>query len=94
MDSVRMPFGGGADSAPVRRAVREVLVGWQATHVTDDALTVITELVHNVIRHTGAGGRVELTRSRTRSGSRFSTTPIDHCVASSRTRTASAVVAC
>ncbi|WFF04622.1 ATP-binding protein [Micromonospora sp. WMMD1076] len=62
MDSVRMHFDDGADSALVRQAAREVLAGWEAAHVADDALTVITELIHNVIKHTDTGGRLDLTR--------------------------------
>ncbi|MDG4800071.1 ATP-binding protein [Micromonospora sp. WMMD980] len=62
MDSVRMPFGGSADSAPVRQAARKILADWDAAHVADDALAVITELMHNVIRHTDDGGKLELTR--------------------------------
>ncbi|MEW2443646.1 ATP-binding protein [Micromonospora marina] len=62
MDPVRMPFDRSADSAPVRQAAREILVDWDAAHIADDALAVITELVHNVIRHTDAGGRLDLSR--------------------------------
>ncbi|XVV15710.1 ATP-binding protein [Actinoplanes sp. CA-131856] len=48
------------DSASLRQAAHGWLVTWQDGEVVEDALLVITELVQNVVQHTGDGGEVAL----------------------------------
>ncbi|MFI6077181.1 ATP-binding protein [Actinoplanes sp. NPDC051343] len=60
MQVLRLPFDHGTDSATVRQVARGHLIHWQTAELVDDTLLVITELVQNVIRHTGDGGEVAL----------------------------------
>ncbi|GAA0461618.1 hypothetical protein Ade02nite_16190 [Paractinoplanes deccanensis] len=63
MQALRVPFDHRTDSAALRHAVHDRLVSRQAGEVVDDTLLVITELVQNVIQHTGDGGELTLSRS-------------------------------
>jgi anti-sigma regulatory factor (Ser/Thr protein kinase) len=63
MDALRLPFDHGTDSAVLRRTAQRVLASWQSPDLVDDTLLVITELVQNVVQHTGDGGELTLSRS-------------------------------
>jgi serine phosphatase RsbU (regulator of sigma subunit) len=58
---LRLPFTAEVDGATLRSAARRVLAGRQAPDLIDDTLVVITELVQNAVKHTGAGGDLVLT---------------------------------
>nr|WP_296069264.1 ATP-binding protein [uncultured Actinoplanes sp.] len=60
MQALRLPFDHDTDSASLRHAAEGRLAGWQAAEQVDDTLLVITELVQNVIQHTGDGGELAL----------------------------------
>jgi hypothetical protein len=60
MQAVRLPFDHDTDSASLRHAAEDRLLSWQAAELVDDTLLVITELVQNVIQHTGHGGELAL----------------------------------
>jgi anti-sigma regulatory factor (Ser/Thr protein kinase) len=62
MQVLRLPFDHHTDGASLRHAAQPRLIGWQAAELIDDTLLVITELVHNVIQHTGDGGEVTISR--------------------------------
>jgi anti-sigma regulatory factor (Ser/Thr protein kinase) len=62
MSPRRLSFTHRTDSSSVRRAVLTFLKGCQGPDQVEDSLLVITELVQNVVRHTGDGGDVVLTR--------------------------------
>jgi hypothetical protein len=62
MQVLRLPFDHRTDSALLRQAAQRRLITWQAAELVDDTLLVITELVHNVIQHTGDGGELALSR--------------------------------
>ena len=64
MQVLRLPFDHHTDGASLRHAARPHLISWQAAELVDDALLVITELVHNVIQHTGDGGELMISRPR------------------------------
>jgi anti-sigma regulatory factor (Ser/Thr protein kinase) len=64
MQVLRLPFDHHADGASLRHAAEPHLIGWQAAELVDDTLLVITELVHNVIQHTGDGGELAVSRPR------------------------------
>jgi serine phosphatase RsbU (regulator of sigma subunit)/anti-sigma regulatory factor (Ser/Thr protein kinase) len=59
---LRTPFSRDVDSATLRSTARQALTGWQPPDLLDDTLVVITELVHNAVRHTGEGGELVITR--------------------------------
>lgn len=61
MESVRLQFDHGAPGAVVRQVARTALAGWHASYPQEDVLLVVTELVHNVTRHTADGGELVLT---------------------------------
>ena len=63
VDAVRLRFERGAAAGTARRAVREALDRWKLAHLADDALLVTTELMQNVVRHTGDGGVLVVCRS-------------------------------
>jgi anti-sigma regulatory factor (Ser/Thr protein kinase) len=62
MDPLRLPFAHRTDYAAVRQYARRFLGQWQAPELVDDSLLVITELVENVVQHTGDGGELLLHR--------------------------------
>jgi anti-sigma regulatory factor (Ser/Thr protein kinase) len=62
MEVLRLPFDHHSDSAALRHAAQHRLSGWQTADQVDDTLLVITELMQNVIQHTGDGGELALTR--------------------------------
>jgi anti-sigma regulatory factor (Ser/Thr protein kinase) len=62
MEVLRLPFDQRSDSAVLRHAVQRRLAAWQTDEQVDDTLLVITELMQNVIQHTGDGGEVTLIR--------------------------------
>ncbi|WP_161952598.1 ATP-binding protein, partial [Actinoplanes sp. TFC3] len=62
MEPLRLPFGQRTDYAVLRQRARLVLGQWQPAPLVDDALLVITELVENVVQHTGNGGELSLPR--------------------------------
>lgn len=61
MNSIRLRFDHGAPAAVARQAARTALTGWRASYPLEDVLLVVTELVHNVTRHTADGGELVLT---------------------------------
>ncbi|WP_090789714.1 ATP-binding protein [Asanoa ishikariensis] len=63
MDVVWLRFERGTAAGIARRAVREALDGWKLAHLADDAMLVTTELMQNVVRHTGNGGELLVRRS-------------------------------
>jgi anti-sigma regulatory factor (Ser/Thr protein kinase) len=63
VDAMRLRFERGAAAGSARGAVREALDRWKLAHLADDALLVTTELVQNVLRHTGAGGVLVVRRT-------------------------------
>ncbi len=63
VDAMRLRFERGAAAGTARRAVREALDRWKLAHLADDALLVTTELMQNVVRHTGEGGVLVVSRS-------------------------------
>ena len=62
MDPMRLPFAHRTDYAALRQHARNVLNEWQTPELVDDTLLVITELVENVVQHTGDGGELLLHR--------------------------------
>ena len=62
MDPMRLPFAHRTDYAALRQCARTVLGQWQTPELVDDTLLVITELVENVVQHTGDGGELLLRR--------------------------------
>ena len=66
MDTLRLSFTDDPDSASIRRSARRALDGWQTPDLIGDTLVVITELIHNAVKHTGDGGELVMIR---RSGS-------------------------
>ena len=58
MDQLRVSFSSGADCAALRSRARHTLHQWGCSEVVDDTLVVITELVQNVVQHTGDGGEL------------------------------------
>ncbi|MEV4407771.1 ATP-binding protein [Actinoplanes sp. NPDC049598] len=61
MQALRLPFDHRTDTASLRHAAHGWLISWQDGDVVEDTLLVITELVQNVVQHTGDGGEVALT---------------------------------
>jgi anti-sigma regulatory factor (Ser/Thr protein kinase) len=59
MDYLRLPFTCAADSASIRGRAAGLLAG-QPAETVQDVLLVITELVDNVVQHTGGGGELHL----------------------------------
>jgi DNA-binding NarL/FixJ family response regulator len=51
--------------APARRFVRQTLDAWQLTHLIDDALLVVTELVANAMTHAESDCQLRLSRTPT-----------------------------
>jgi anti-sigma regulatory factor (Ser/Thr protein kinase) len=62
MDPLRLPFAHSTDCATLRQHARPVLSQWQTSEQVGDTLLVITELVENVVQHTGNGGELVLRR--------------------------------
>ena len=62
MDPMRLSFAHRTDYAALRQYARKVLGQWQTPELVDDTLLVITELVENVVQHTGDGGELLLHR--------------------------------
>ncbi len=62
MDPLRLPFDHHTDSASLRHTAQHQLTDWQDREAVGDTLLVITELVQNVIQHTGDGGELALSR--------------------------------
>ena len=62
MQALRLPFDHDTDSASLRHAAEGRLLAWQNAELVNDTLLVITELVQNVIQHTGDGGELALSR--------------------------------
>ncbi|WP_306214841.1 ATP-binding protein [Actinoplanes sp. RD1] len=62
MDPLRLPFAHSTDCAVLRQQARQVLASWQDPGQVEDSLLVITELVENVVQHTGDGGELLLRR--------------------------------
>jgi hypothetical protein len=59
MESLQLPFIRAEDSAQLRSQTAPLVAG-RAPEVLDDVLLVITELVDNVVQHTGNGGELHL----------------------------------
>jgi anti-sigma regulatory factor (Ser/Thr protein kinase) len=59
MDLLRLRFSGAGENASIRSRTAELLAG-QPTEVVQDVLLVVTELVANVVQHTGDGGELHL----------------------------------
>ncbi len=49
-----------ATAAEARRFIRNALIAWRIEHVTDQAITVATELIGNAVRHTHAPQQLRL----------------------------------
>ncbi len=62
MDPMRLSFAHRTDYAALRQYARQILGQWQTPELVDDTLLVITELVENVVQHTGNGGELLLLR--------------------------------
>jgi anti-sigma regulatory factor (Ser/Thr protein kinase) len=62
MNPLRLSFEHSADCAALRSQARSVLGQWDSPDLVDDALLVITELVENVVQHTGDGGHLTMRR--------------------------------
>ncbi len=62
MDPLRLPFEHSTDYAALRQHARQALDRWQDPALVGDSLLVITELVENVVQHTGDGGELVLHR--------------------------------
>jgi anti-sigma regulatory factor (Ser/Thr protein kinase) len=62
MEPLRLPFDHHIESGSLRHAARPCLAIWQAQDLVDDTLLVISELVQNVIQHTGDGGELAVSR--------------------------------
>ena len=61
MDKMSVRFEHDVSGAFIRRSLRAVLHGWQLPEdVMYDAQLVVTELVHNVVRHTTDGGELHV----------------------------------
>ncbi|MEV6632490.1 ATP-binding protein [Actinoplanes sp. NPDC051470] len=63
MDPLRLSFSHGADCAALRHQARQALGPHQSPELVDDVLLVITELVQNVVQHTGDGGELTMRRN-------------------------------
>ncbi|MEU4424491.1 hypothetical protein AB0F81_28050 [Actinoplanes sp. NPDC024001] len=61
MSSLWVSFAGDSDRAVVRESARRFLDGWLTPGLVEETLTVIGELVTDVLRHAGSG---ELVLSR------------------------------
>jgi anti-sigma regulatory factor (Ser/Thr protein kinase) len=61
MEALRLPFSHAEDSAAMRQCAAELLDG-QPAETVQDVLLVITELIDNVVQHTGGGGELHLRR--------------------------------
>ncbi|GLY02751.1 MULTISPECIES: ATP-binding protein [Actinoplanes] len=61
IEVLRLPLRHGDPSAPVRHLVRDLLDPWCPPEALGDVLAVVSELVHNVTRHTPGGGELVLT---------------------------------
>ncbi|WP_433306346.1 ATP-binding protein [Actinoplanes sp. CA-030573] len=59
MESVRLPFARAEESARMRATVAHLLTG-QPADMVHDVLLVVTELVDNVVQHTGDGGELRV----------------------------------
>ncbi|MFG1610349.1 ATP-binding protein [Actinoplanes sp. NPDC049265] len=59
---LRLAFSHGADCAALRSRARDALGHSAGPELVDDALLVITELVENVVQHTGNGGELTVRR--------------------------------
>src|SRR4051794_9181373 len=59
MDSLRLPFSDAGETATMRCRAADLL-GGPAVDGVQDVLLVITELVDNVVQHTGCGGELHL----------------------------------
>ncbi|GAB2583079.1 hypothetical protein Aab01nite_84310 [Paractinoplanes abujensis] len=64
MEQLRVSFTHRTDLASLRSDARSMLVRLQSPAALDDALLVITELVENVMQHTGDGGELVVRRHR------------------------------
>jgi anti-sigma regulatory factor (Ser/Thr protein kinase) len=64
MEALRLPFSRAEDSAAMRQSAAELLDG-QPAETVQDVLLVITELIDNVVQHTGGGGELHLRREET-----------------------------
>jgi anti-sigma regulatory factor (Ser/Thr protein kinase) len=62
MDPLRLAFSHSGDCANLRSQARLALGRSQSPELVDDALLVITELVENVVQHTGDGGELTMRR--------------------------------
>ena len=62
MQVLRFPFDHRTDTASLRHASEKHLRAWQEPDVVDDTLLVVTELIHNVVQHTGGGGELVISR--------------------------------
>ena len=61
MDALQLAFLRAGDGAAIRRTASELLSG-HPDEMVEDVLLVITELVDNVVQHTGGGGELHLRR--------------------------------
>jgi anti-sigma regulatory factor (Ser/Thr protein kinase) len=59
MRSLRVPFVRAAESATLRSRAAELMAG-HPPEMVEDVLLVITELVDNVVQHTGHGGELRM----------------------------------
>jgi signal transduction histidine kinase len=62
MESVRLSFTHDPDGASIRQTANRVLAGWQTPDLVADTLVVITELIHNAVKHTPDGGELVISR--------------------------------
>ncbi|WP_250034424.1 ATP-binding protein [Paractinoplanes maris] len=62
MDSLRVPFTDSTDLGSLRGDARRALSPLHSPDLVEDVLLVITELVENVMQHTGDGGELVLRR--------------------------------
>ncbi|WP_320778180.1 ATP-binding protein [Streptomyces sp. CRN 30] len=69
----------GESASVCRGVVRRALRDWHFTNLTEDAETVVTELVANSVRH-ARHGSVRLIVRRTESGVRIAVTDRSHAV--------------
>lgn len=60
MNPLRVSFDHGADYAALRRKARQALGQSPTPELVDDVLLVVTELVQNVVQHTGDGGKLTM----------------------------------
>jgi anti-sigma regulatory factor (Ser/Thr protein kinase) len=62
MEPLRLSFDHDTDSSALRHQAQHRLIFWQPADLVEDTLLVVTELVQNVIQHTGGGGELALSR--------------------------------